>query len=141
MIVYNENSLDRLMFKEEAAIALRRQLIPKNEFDAVAAANVVDLYRPNIFIRIGLFLVTVVIASMSFGLIILVTADALDSDTGFFWICIIFAFFIYVALEWIIQSKRHYRSGVDDALLWNALGFIVAAANIFTGITRWNNHC
>jgi len=72
---------------------------------------------------------------MSFGLLVLVAADALDSNNGFFVICLIFAFFIYVALEWIIQSKRHYRSGVDDALLWLTLGFIISAVNLFTGIT------
>ena len=38
----------------------------------------------NIFIRIGLFLVTVVITLMSFGLLVLVAADALDSNKGFF---------------------------------------------------------
>ena len=135
MIVYNDNSLDRLMINEEAGIALRKQLISKNEYDTIAAAHAVELYRPNIFIRIGLFLVTVVIVLMSFGLLVLVAADALDSNNGFFVICLIFALFIYVALEWIIQSKRHYRSGVDDALLWLTLGFIISAVNIFTAIT------
>ena len=135
MIVYNDNSLDRLIINEEAGIALRKQLISKNEYDTIAAAYAVELYRPNIFIRIGLFLVTVVIVLMSFGLLVLVAADALDSNNGFFVICLIFAFFIYVALEWIIQSKRHYRSGVDDALLWLTLGFIISAVNLFTGIT------
>ena len=56
MIVYNDNSLDRLMINEEAGIALRKQLISKNEYDTIAAAHAVELYRPNIFIRIGLFL-------------------------------------------------------------------------------------
>ena len=84
MIVYNDNSLDRLMINEEAGIALRKQLISKNEYDTIAAAHAVELYRPNIFIRIGLFLVTVVIVLMSFGLLLLVAADALDSNKGFF---------------------------------------------------------
>ena len=135
MIAYKEKSLDSLIVQHQVNKALKRKFISKEEHDGVIKAHPADLYRPNIFIRIGLFIVTVIIVLMSFGLFMLMTGDAFSFDTGGLIICLFFALVIYVMLEWIIQSKRHYRSGVDDALLWTSLGFIIGAISAFTNIT------
>ena len=135
MIAYKEKSLDNLIVQHQVNKALKRKLISKEEHDAVIKSHPADLYRPNIFIRIGLFIVAVIIVLMSFGLFMLMTGDAFSTDTGGLIICLFFAIAIYGMLEWIIQSKRHYRSGVDDALLWTSLGFIIGAISAFTHIT------
>jgi hypothetical protein len=38
---------------------------------------------------------------------------------------------LYSALEFIIRTKKHYRSGLDGALLWLSAGFFIAAVNLF----------
>ena len=61
MIAYNHTTLDNLLLNEEATFALNHNLISKEEADAIEKAHPVDLYTPNLFIRIGLFLLTAVI--------------------------------------------------------------------------------
>src|SRR5688500_14479791 len=107
MIAYNEKSLDHLIFHREVKKALNRNLISKDEHDSVINGHPSDLYRPNIFIRIGLFIVTVVVVQMSFGLLMLIAGGAFSSETGGLIICLFYALLIYTALEWIIRSKRH----------------------------------
>ena len=135
MIAYKEKSLDAAVISEEAADALKKQLITNEEHAAIANAHKTDLYSPNVFIRIGLFVLTVVIVFMSFGLMFLFTGDALSNETGLFVTTLLFGAFIYAALEWLIQNKRHYRSGVDDALLWLAIIFIVSDVSIYSNLT------
>ena len=71
MLAYNKQSLDNLLIQQQSDTALQRNLLTKEEYDAVAAAHPVDLYTPNIFIRIGLFLATAVSAIMGFGILML----------------------------------------------------------------------
>ena len=68
MIAYNHKSLDHLLMNEEATFALNHNLISKEEADGIEKAYPVNLYSPNLFIRIGLFLLTAVIVLMVFGL-------------------------------------------------------------------------
>ena len=65
MIAYKEKSLDQLVINEECEKALKRQLITAEEYGAIKAAHKSQLYSPNMFIRIGLFVLTVVIVFMS----------------------------------------------------------------------------
>jgi hypothetical protein len=131
MIAYNEHSLDRLVINDEAAKARNKRLISVEEFTAISGAYKPDLYSPNMFIRIGLFIMTAVIALMSYGLVFLITGSALDNETTLFVMTLMFGAFIYIVLEWMIRSKRHYRSGVDDALLWLSFTYITADIAIY----------
>lgn len=121
MIAYNTLSLDNIAILSEAAKAQKRQLLMANEFEAIKAAHPANLYTPNLFIRIGLFLATFVIGLMSLGLLTLIFGGIADSDTGIAIVFIIFSFVLYGFLEFFIRDKKHYRSGVDDALMWGAI--------------------
>jgi hypothetical protein len=128
MIAYNHTSLDNLMINEEVRHALAHDLISKEEADAIGKAYPVKLYRPNLFIRIGLFLLTVVIVFMGLGLFALITHS--DSETGFGILTLVFSLLNYAALEFIIYDKAHFRSGMNDALIWLSMGFMVTAVNL-----------
>jgi hypothetical protein len=131
MIAYNEQSLDRLAIDSEVLLAHKKRLLSDQEYTNVRHAHKPDLYSPNVFIRIGLFALTVVIVTMIFGLLLLITESLLYNDRIFFSITIVFGCLIYAALEWIVRVKRHYRCGVDDALLWLALICFVADIGIY----------
>jgi uncharacterized membrane protein YgcG len=131
MIAYKEISLDRLAISEEASLARKRRLVSQDEYNAIANAHSNDLYNPNIFIRIGLFVLTAIIVLMSFALLYLATGSFFHNDSGFFVLTLILGCVMYGALEWIIQRRRHYRSGVDDALLWLALGQIISSISLY----------
>jgi len=136
MIAYNEKELDRLSINQDASLALERKLISKDEYEAINNAHPVVLYSPNIFIRIGLFLVTVVIVLMSYGLLLIPLGGLLSSNGVWAAVTIIFGLLTYTSLEWLIYNKRHYRSGVDDALLWLSLGHIIGAAGVFMNFSE-----
>src|SRR6185436_9217035 len=84
MIAYNHTSLDNLLVYEEASAASDQQLISKEELDAIAKAYPVNLYSPNLFIRIGFFLLTTLIVLMSYGFILLMGVTSTERSTGVF---------------------------------------------------------
>jgi len=127
MIAYNHTSLDNLLINEEAADAFHQQLISIEEYKAIEKAYPVDLHSPNVFIRFGLFLLTCVIAFMGYGMILMME---FNSETGLGILTFIYSLFMYGALEFLIREKKHYRSGIDDALLWLCIGGLVGAANL-----------
>src|SRR5581483_11584805 len=128
MIAYNHKSLDHLLINEEMQWALGQQLISKEEANAIEKAYPVDLYRPNLFIRIGLLLLTTVIVLMVFGLFCLMLLSG--SEHAFGILALVFSLLIYTTLELLIREKKHYRSGIDDALIWLSMAFLVGSVNL-----------
>jgi hypothetical protein len=128
MIAYNPKSLDNLLINGEAALALHHDLISKEEAAAIEKAYPANMYSPNLFIRIGLFLLTAVIILMSLGLFCLIMLNGSDQKLGI--ILFVSSLFTYGALEFLIREKKHYRSGIDDAMIWLSGGFMVFAVNI-----------
>lgn len=119
MIVYNKTWLDNLKIQQEAEQANDNGYISAEELKNIQQKYPVGFYTPNLFIRIGLFILTCIIILFSCGLIGLILADAIDSETGFAVLAIIGGISIYAILERVmIKDKHHYRSGVDDALLY-----------------------
>ena len=138
MIAYNEQSLDRLAINEEAATARRGRLISEEEYKAVLNTYKPGLYSPNIFIRIGLFILTVVIVIMSFGFLFLIAGAASSNDIFLFIMTLMLGVAILMGLEWIVRTKKHYRSGVDDALLWLALITVVTDIGVYFELSELN---
>jgi hypothetical protein len=130
MIAYNRKSLDNLAIQEEAAVALRENLISQVEMDNIAKLYPVNLYSPNFFIRIGLFLLTAVIILMLFGLFCLMLLSS--SEEGFGILTLFVSLLTYGALEMVIREKNHYRSGIDDAMIWLSMAFLVATVNLLS---------
>src|SRR5436305_1488294 len=116
MIAYNSTSLDNKLVQEQAAEALAKNCITEEENTRIRAAYPVDFYSPNIYIRIGLFILTVIIVTFSVGLLFLITSPG-SAETGAGILLIFCGFICYGALEAMIYGKQHFRSGVDDALL------------------------
>ncbi|MGO4288502.1 hypothetical protein [Chitinophaga sp. RAB17] len=127
MLAYNSNTLDNLEIKEEAEIALRKDCIDVATYKAIEAAHPVNFYTPNPVIKIGLFILTVIIVCFSLGLLTLMTLDALRSEKGFAGLCIFAGIACYVALELFIREKKLFRAGVDDALLWGAVLLFISS--------------
>ncbi len=126
MIAYNNNWLDNLIIRDQAAKAVDEATITKEEEAAICNAYAAGFYMPNIFVRVGLFILTIIIASFSFGLFsLLMLSSSLES---FGALSVFFGLLSYAVLEMIVR-KRHYKSGVDDALMWMSAGLIVGGLN------------
>jgi uncharacterized membrane protein YgcG len=127
MTAYNLKSLDAMLIMRTCDEAYRLRLISEEEYTRVKQAYPLELYVPNMFIRIGLFLAMCVLIFMSFGLLMIFFGDAWFSDSSMSLTCLLYALALYGALEWFIREKKHFRSGVDDALLWVSAGFLVVS--------------
>jgi uncharacterized membrane protein YgcG len=130
MIAYNHTSLDNLLINEEAKAALQNNLISKEEAAGIENKYPVNLYSPNLFIRIGLFLLTAVITLMGFGVFCLMILNSFEKHIGI--LTFIYSLLMYAGLEFIIYDKKHYRSGIDDALILFCIGFMVTAVNLMS---------
>lgn len=137
MIIYNQSWLKNLVIKEQIHHELRSEDITAEELKNIETAYPIGFYSPNIFVRIGLFILTSVIFSFSSGLISIVFLAG-HSDNPATW-CLIMGIGGYVALEIIAGQKNHFKSGVDDALMWICGGFIISAFFFYTEKTFQQN--
>ncbi len=139
MIAYNKTWLHNLIAREAIEDAFYANTISKEEKLNANGLFAVGFYSPNFFIRIGLFILTTVIACFSLGLLSLLFISNIEHAFG--RLILFFGLLSYATLEFFIRTKQHYRSGVDDALLWitgicifsgiNIVADIFAAANAF----------
>lgn len=127
MIAYNQLWLHNLLIRKEAEQAFRLNYITRVELDHITTKYSVLFFSPNLFIRIGLFMLTLVILFFSSGLIALLFFNSFEEGVGA--IAIFFGMLVYGALEYMVQVKNHFRSGVEEALLW------ISAGAIFGGIS------
>jgi len=138
MIAYNINSLDNIYIHQQVDEALHEKCIEKEEMDTCKKHYLIGFYMPNFFIRLGLFLLTIIIFIFTFGFFALLFFSTGSTDTSFGVMCVFFGLIAYGALEFMIR-KNHFRSGVDDALLWITATLIVAGLNLATGISSLGN--
>ena len=136
MIAYNHLSLQNLLTRKESGKAYRSGYITKAEKENIDQSYPVSFYTPNIFVRIGLFILTVVIALFTLGLIGLLFMNNIEDVAG--GIIVFFGLLNYAALELMVK-KNHYKSGVDDALMWISGISIVGGLNILGNISWQTN--
>lgn len=136
MIAYNTEWLRHLLIREQAEQALHEKCISEDEFKRIEASSPVGFYTPNIFVQLGLFILTVIIALFTLGLMFLLSMSEDESKIGI--LVVFFGLLIYAGLE-IVVTKKHYKSGVDNALLWIAPVSILSGLNIMSDITWLEN--
>lgn len=135
MIAYNKLWLSNLFRKQETGKAFAVGCISKDEHDAIVHAHPVLFYTPNIFIRIGLFILTFIAILFSFSLFVLAFLRGIEDL--FSGLLIFFSLLCFAGLEFVIHEKKSYQSGVDDAFLWGAaIAFVsgMIALNNFDGL-------
>ncbi|MFT3937096.1 MAG: hypothetical protein QM726_25945 [Chitinophagaceae bacterium] len=129
MIAYNTQWLSNLLVREQADTALNKHCISKAEQEQVYAAYPAGFYTPNIFVRIGLFILTWVILIFGISLLSLGFFSAADSEKAVGGLFIFFGLLIYGGLEMMVKNN-HYHSGVDDGLIWMCGICIVGGLNV-----------
>ena len=103
----------------------RRGLLTPAQQAAIEAAYPVAYERPILFLRIGLFIASLFGISSLLGMAGLVTG--LEASPLLYGVLALAG--CLAGLELVIKNSRHYRSGLDNALLYCALlawGFLLA---------------
>ena len=122
MLAYNKTTLENLAIHEAAEEAADVNLISAQNENEIKIHYPVDLYSPNIFVRIGLGLLTIFIVLSSAGLIGLMTN--FESPT---FILFLFAAGSFAMLTYMTATKKHFNSGVDHILMAATIIFLTAA--------------
>lgn len=130
MIAYKRQSLDNLYIQEQAEMAKESDCITTEEYHAILSAYPSGLYTPNPYMRAGIFILTIVILLFSFGLFCLMGLAGREDFIGF--LCFIFGVGSYAAAEYMVNEKKHYKSGADAALIWGCVIFLLSGLGIMT---------
>jgi len=120
MLAYNNSDLQNLELQGIAEQANRSGFITEIEKLGIQKEYPVQFYSPNIFLRIGLGILTQVASAALLGLALLAT-DAHSPEI----LALLMAVISIIVLEWMIRNRHHYRSGVDDILLHSSIIYVL----------------
>lgn len=115
MIIYEKQTLENLQLQQDLKAEKIYTGLSHTELETIEKAYPVNLYSPNVFVRIGLFLLSTTILSCTSGLMFLIFEGLLTEYT-IALVLLIFGGLTYVALEVICKNNRHFGAGTDDAL-------------------------
>jgi len=138
MIAYNIQWLHNLQAQEEIETAFHQNCISKDEKEAADKICSTGFYSPNVFVRIGLAILTTVIVAFSIGLFALITLSN-GSEQSLGGLLIFFGAGCYALLEYMVKSRNNYQSGIDDTLLLLAGILIIGAINLLDNISSVTN--
>lgn len=136
MIAYNSTWLSNLHVVKEAKRWYKENILSQSEFAAISDAYPSAFYHPNMFIRILLFIATLVALGGITGLLGLMFIEAFED-------AIEVLFLLYGIGSWIfleivfIRNGKHYKSGVTEALLYHSIGWTIGG---FAAMTDFNEH-
>ncbi|MBI1768524.1 MAG: hypothetical protein HYR67_09130 [Bacteroidetes bacterium] len=131
---YNEDSLYKLEVIKETKRWLKGTLISKEQFGAISEANKVAFYHPNLMIRLLLFVAAAIALSGASGLLGLMFAEA---GVVFLSIgAIVYGIISFVVLEKAFLKNDHFKSGVTEAVMYHACGFIIGGVS---GLSDFNS--
>ncbi len=129
MIIYNKTGLDNFSVGKAAAAWFKRGLISNDEYKGIEAKYITEYKPRGIGAWIGLFIFTVIIVSSASGLFFLFFHP--DGETGIAFECLVLGVLCYIVAERFVWVSHHYKSGIVDALLYNALVAVGIAICIF----------
>jgi hypothetical protein len=94
------------------------------QYQQMEQETVCDFRRTNIFLRLALFLFTLIIVGAAVALFFVVFLSHAEQATGIFFL--IFAAAAYAAAEFAIARARLYCYGIEEALAVCSIGFLCA---------------
>lgn len=135
MIIYNKTWLKNLDIQRQLQKSLDHGDISNVEYDAIKAKYPQEFYTPNLFIRAGVFILTIIIISFSLLLLFSLLQAPFNTLVLFFISAV-----CYFTLEFMIKHLYHFNSGVDDALLWVSAGFLTTAFILLLDLVTLSNY-
>ncbi len=140
MIAYNTTYLRNIAIVKKAKLWFSHRLISPEQMATTLKKYDAPFYKPNLFIKIGLFIFTCVLISAALGFYCLFAYSGNhDLGSGFAsFTCFLFAVGCFVCLELFIKNNKLYNSGIDDALLYSALSFLFSGICIMVDTTTDN---
>ncbi|CAG5068663.1 hypothetical protein DYBT9623_01395 [Dyadobacter sp. CECT 9623] len=123
---YNNTWVTNLYIRETAAGWVSKNLLTTEQEAQIQKAFPEHFYRPGIFVTIGLFFFASIACSFFAGFLSLFFLDGF-SDGAFGIFSIICAIAFLAALEFVIRDRKLFHSGIDNALLYAAVGAVISS--------------
>ncbi len=127
MIIYNKEWLDNLRIQETGEKWFRRNQVSQMQLTEIEQQYVSGYKHTNLFVRIGLFLFTFILATCAIGLVGLLMSGAIES-IGF--MLLLFAGITWYILEQFVKQRKYYRNGIDDMLLYISLSYFISGLGV-----------
>ncbi|MCE2734199.1 MAG: hypothetical protein O9302_13155 [Cyclobacteriaceae bacterium] len=121
---YSSSSLQNLYFIKEIKRWKQANIISAEQSEEAIKHSPSDFYHPNIFIRVLLFIATLIGLGGVTGMVAVLFSDVKEDGMGL--LCFVYgaASFLFTELV-VINRLKHYKSGVTEALLYHAGGFLL----------------
>lgn len=133
---YDTRELHHLQVLKEAAHWYRVKFITTEQWTAIRSAYPCKLYHPNLVIRVLLFIASWIAISGVNGIFFLLVNQMPETAQGVMAL-LGGAGALYLADKVLVQSNYHYRSGVVEAVIYCAGGYMVLGIGL---IADWNVH-
>lgn len=123
MRIYSAASEDARRARELLKDWAGEEFLAEAQYQRMRQETVCELRTTNIFLRLVLFLFTLIIAGATAALFVLVILYHPDGHTrGAFML--VFAAILYAAAEWAVARFHLYRYGIEEALAVCSVGFL-----------------
>jgi uncharacterized membrane protein YgcG len=133
---YNTTWLHHLNLLKEVKHWKKNKLISAEQLTAIQAEYSSSFFHPNMMIRILLFIAALIAIGGVSGLFFLMFEGGSQEFISI--MCIGYGAISIGILEKVfIQNARHYKSGVTEAMLYHAMGFVIGGIG---GLTDFNEH-
>jgi len=116
MIIYNKEGLANLHVQQHADTAHDAGLLTALELKNIKENYPTGFYTPNLAIRIGFFILTL-IGGLFTGVVLSLVFSATHIIEHPVWPFLL-GLGSYAVLEFFVKENSLFRSGIDDALLW-----------------------
>jgi hypothetical protein len=119
--IYSASSEETLRTRKLLADWAGEDFLSKAQYQLLEQETVSELRTTNIFLRLVLFLFTVISAGAAAALVFVVSRPS-EQTAGVF--CLVFAALCYAAAEAAVSQARLYRYGIEEALAVCSVGFL-----------------
>ena len=124
MKAYNSQWSENDYVQKTAKKWLIQGFLNKEQYSEIEKNYPHEYYDPNIFLKIGLFIFTILVASVSISLMSVFFISIYENNLNVAAVVqslLIGGVFLFL-LENLIKGRKLYHSGVDNALIYMALG-------------------
>ncbi len=133
---YKETDLYNLVVIKKTKRWFKQGFITEAQQIAVHSAYPSAFYHPNLIIRILLFIATLLALSGVSGILGLMFASMGENVIKV--LCVMYGIASFYFLKKIfIENNKHYKSGVTEALLYHACGFVIGGVALMTDFNMY----
>jgi len=131
MLAYNKTWIENRNIRSKVSIWQKKNIISKTKLEEINENYKEEFYSPNFFVRLGLFIFSLILLIAAEGLIGFFTAGNIKTEFGIGLFALIIGSGIILILEQVIIPKKYYQAGIDDAFLYVGLISIIAAIQVW----------